>query len=278
MRSSIRALAAALMAALCPVAAAQEAEGPEPVAPKGAKVVTNAQMLGVGAANILDTYISPERYTGIEARYVSHTVRSRENGHVSRLLLHIGSLSYVGDRSGNGDEVSGMYTFAYGVHYNWRFLSDRLTVRAGGQLEANAGFLYNTRNSNNPAQARLGLNISPSAAVTWGFRLGRHASQVSYEASFPLVGLMFSPNYGQSYYEMFSLGNYDHNVVPTTIGSTPSLRHTVALDFTLGRTSFRVGYMGDFRQARVNNLEYHEYSNMFMIGIVRRFNTTRIAP
>ncbi|MCD8211384.1 MAG: DUF3316 domain-containing protein [Prevotella sp.] len=240
------------------------------------KVIKNAQMIGIGGVGILDTYISQEKFSGFQVRYISHTIRSREEGHWSRLLLHQGYFSYADDRSEDGDELSGMYTFSYGVHYNWHFLSNHLNIRAGGQAEVYAGFLYNTRNSNNPAQARLGLEISPSAAASWQFRLGKHSSCVTYEFSVPLFGLMFSPNYGQSYYEIFSRGNYDHNVVPTTIGCIPSLRQMLTFDFTLGRTSFRVGYMGDFRQAKVNNLKYHEYSNLFLIGIVRTFSLTKI--
>lgn len=40
------------------------------------KVVTNAKMLGVGATNLLDTYLSPEKYRGTELRYISHTTRN----------------------------------------------------------------------------------------------------------------------------------------------------------------------------------------------------------
>lgn len=242
------------------------------------KIITNAQMIGIGAVNILDTYLSPEKYRGTELRYISHTLRERRDSRWSRLIVHQGNMSYSDNRSGNGGEIAGAYTFSYGVHYNWNFFDGSLNVKAGAQADVNVGFLYNTRNSNNPAQARLSLNISPSAAATYRFRLWQRNYSLRYELSVPLMGLMFSPNYGQSYYEIFSRGNYDHNIVPTTIGSTPSLRQMLTFDFSLGRTTLRLGYLGDFRQAKVNNLKYHSYSNMLVIGIVRQFNITKIVP
>lgn len=61
-------------------------------------------------------------------------------------------MSYSDNRSGNGGEIAGAYTFSYGVHYNWNFFDGSLNVKAGAQADVNVGFLYNTRNSNNPAQ------------------------------------------------------------------------------------------------------------------------------
>lgn len=242
------------------------------------KVITNAQMIGVGGVQILDTYLSPEEYSGTELRYISHTIRQREGSRWNRVIIHQGGFSSSSNRSDNGDYVASAYQFSYGLQYNWSLLGGRMNVRAGGQADVYAGFLYNTRNGNNPAQARLSLNVSPSAAVAYRFRLFGIPFNAQYEASAPLLGVMFSPNYGQSYYEIFTQGNYDHNVVPTTIGSTPSLRNMLTLDFTLHRTAFRLGWIGDFRQAKVNNLKYHEYSNMFTIGIVRHFKLTKIIP
>lgn len=244
----------------------------------GNKVITNAQMIGIGSVQILDTYLSPEEYSGTEVRYLSHTERRREDSRWSRLLLHQGSFSYSKNRADNGNYVAGAYSFSYGIHFNWQFLGGRMNVRAGGQAGLNAGFLYNTRNGNNPAQARFSLDVSPSAAVSYRFRLGRVPFKAQYEAAVPLVGVMFSPNYGQSYYEIFTRGNYDHNVVPTTIGCMPSLRQMLTVDFTLCRATFRIGWLGDYRQAKVNSLKYHEYSNLLMIGIVRSFKLTKIIP
>ena len=97
-----------------------------------------------------------------------------------------------------------------------------------------------------------------------------------YEVSIPLVGLMFSPNYGQSYYEIFTKGNYDHNLVPTWVGNAPSLRQMLTLDYRIGRTAVRIGYLGDYRQASVNHLKSHYYSHGLVVGIVRKFSIKKI--
>lgn len=264
-----------LFLAVSQLAAAQAQERQDSL---GGKIITNAKMIGVGSTHILDTYISPEKYSGVEARYISHTIREREGRRWSREIVHQGYVSFSDNRANEGGEIAGMYSFSYGMHYNWKLAGGRLNVRAGALLDANAGFLYNTRNGNNPAQARLNVNISPSAAAAYKFTAWRCPMTIGYEASAPLIGLMFSPNYGQSYYEIFNEGNYDHNIVPTWTGKTPSLRQALTLDFHLRKVSIRVGYMGDYQQYKVNNLKYHNYSHLFVIGIVKRFKLIKLAP
>ena len=235
-------------------------------------------MISVGTTNILDTYLSPEKYRGTELRYVSHTTREPENNRWSRQIVHQGNISIADNRSGDGGEIAGAYNFLYAWHYNWNLSAGRLNLKAGGGIDANIGFIYNTRNSNNPAQARLFLNITPSAAATYKFTLYGKPLSLRYEAGIPLFGIMFSPNYGQSYYEIFNRGNYDHNIVPTTLLCSPSLRQTLTLDFTMLHTTFRIGYLGDIQQARVNNLKSHVYTHALIIGVVKRFKIMKIQP
>ena len=155
-------------------------------------------------------------------------------------------------------------------------ISPSVSLAAGGQAEAGIGFCYNTRNGNNPAQARAYLNVGPSAAAAWQFpnplakifRWKNKTWVMRYDVSAPLFGALFSPNYGQSYYEIFSRGNYDHNIVATTPLCAPSLRHQIVLDIPVWRHTFQLGYLGDFQQAKVNNLKYHTYSHLFLIGFI----------
>lgn len=244
----------------------------------GDKVITNVKMIGLGATNILDTYLSPEKYKGTEVRYISHTTREPQHSRWSTEIVHQGDLAYADNRAGEGGEMAGMYNFMYAWHYNWALLGGRLSLKAGAAVDANIGFIYNTRNGNNPAQARAYVNITPSAAATYRFSVKNRPFALRYELWAPLCGLMFSPNYGQSYYEIFSRGNYDHNLVPTTFVCSPSLRQMLTLDFSIRRTTLRIGYLADIQQAHVNNLKSHIYTHALVIGVVKRFKLIKIHP
>lgn len=240
------------------------------------KIITNTRLVGVGGVNILDTYLSPEKYRGTELRYISQTIREREGKQWVRLIEHQGYVSYSQNRADNGNEMAGMYDFSYGLLRNWTFFDGKLDVKVGGKADAAIGFLYNTKNGNNPAQARFNIDVAPVVMATYHFNVKKMPLALRYEVSSPLCGLMFSPNFGQSYYEIFSKGDYDHNIVPTTFIVTPSLRQMLSVDFTIKKTTIRVGYLGDWRQSKVNGLKYHSYSNLFMIGLTRRFKIIKM--
>ena len=237
------------------------------------KVITRSMMAGYGRTNILDTYLSAEHFSGKGMSFITTIERQRPDKRWSTLMEHEANLSTTKDRADSQQELEGAYNFYCGKLYSWQLLDNRLKLQAGGLVNASMGFIYNTSNSNNPAQARAHLNVMPTGVATYQFNLWHKPFTARYELALPLCGIMFSPNYGQSYYEIFSQGNYDHNIVPTTFVSAPEWRQMLTLDVRLWKSgTLRIGYLGNMQQAKVNNLRQHVYTHRLLIGFTKQFS------
>ncbi|MBQ0073263.1 MAG: DUF3316 domain-containing protein [Prevotella sp.] len=224
--------------------------------------------LSIGGVNVLDTYLSPEKYSGVEYRLNAESIRDSKKRALTYLMTNEIAFAHTKNRAGNATTLTGHYNFTYGVLYRWHCLDNKLTLRAGGMTEANIGFTYNQRNtSNNPAQGYASVSIGPEVTAHYRFTLWNKNMRVGYTMRMPWLGAMFSPNYGQSYYEIFNRGNYDHNVVFTSL-QTFQMRQQLTLDVPVSKkVEIRVGYVSDIRQATPNNLKQHQWYNGGMIGI-----------
>ena len=236
-------------------------------------VITRSTMLGIGSTKVLDTYLSDEHFSGSGMSLLISIERQRPGRHWSTLMEHEANLSTTKDRNKKQQELEGAYNFYWGKLYSWKLLDNKLKLQAGGLVNASLGFIYNTNNSNNPAQARLHLNIMPTGVASYGFTLFKKQWLARYELSLSMAGITFSPNYGQSYYEIFSRGNYDHNIVPTTFVSAPEWRQMLTIDTQLSRGfTLRFGYLGNIQQQKVNGLRQHVWTHRFLFGLTKQFS------
>ncbi len=234
----------------------------------------NASLISIGHVDILDTYLSQEKATGLELRYNKERLNRKlvESGDTIDVKLRKWSsfvsqealVTKAGTRGNANSFLGAMYNLRLGWHYN--IDPSPFNVRFGLLADFVLGGLYNTRNSNNPAQLKLAFSVDPSVLATWRFRIKGKPFALRYEASAPVLGIAFSPNYGQSYYEIFTCGNYDHNVVFTSPASGIQLQQQLLLDFRLWKTTFTIGYLNDIRQLSANSLKYHQYTHAVTIG------------
>lgn len=234
------------------------------------RFITRALTYGVGYSNIYDTYLSPQEYNGIDFRIARESMRMTRwaDDRLSLQNYLQGDFAYTHNKVDNNNTLYGLVNWNYGLHYHFP-LAHNFRLLAGGLADLNGGFVYNLRNSNNPASARAYINLDASVMAIWDVHIRRFPIRLRYQANLPVMGVMFSPHYGQSYYEIFTLGNASGVVRFTSLHNQPSLRQMLTADFPVGRVKMRLAYVCDLQQADVNGIQSHAYSHAFMIGFVK---------
>ena len=241
------------------------------------KEVLHSTMIGIGSSNVLDTYLSSYNYTGTDYRIQRETMRMTNlwKGRVANQSLIDVNVDINENHAGNLDEYAGGVRYTQGWFYNFmngnvvnpvERSHSRFNFAAGLSASGYLGVVYISRSGNNPVQAKADLMVNVSGLATYDMVIAKHHYLWRYQVSFPLMGIAFSPNYGQSYYEAFVAEHYDHNVVFAYPGNMPSMRHKLTLDIPIKRYTLRVGYVGEFHQSMFHHLKYHSYAHDFMIG------------
>ncbi len=243
----------------------------EPVDSCAAKwrVCEKQWLWGVGRANVLDTYLSPLEYTGTDLSMTLRTERAAHWGKgVNVVAEYTGHMAYLHSPTDDGKEWDGEFSAAGGWIRSWQ-LNGHWRLAAGGLAEASGGFTYNTRGSNNPAQGRFGVQLEATALAEYTFRIGRKQASARVQVDAPLIGAQFSPVYGQSYYEIFSLGHSQGVVHFTHPGNVPTARLLAVATLPVLKSHVSIGYLADIRQSRLGGLRRHAWRNSIMIGYTR---------
>ena len=246
----------------------------EPVAER--RPTARTFLIGLGKTNQLDTYLSPMEYTGTQ---VSFLTQSERMTHLAQHHISFQSTFFGAYTSTDNPAETATYTgarLAYDAAWHYHFSPFRnFNLKGGAMIGTDLGFLYNDRNGNNPAQGQFSMDISLSAGADYSFSLWKLPMQASYQADLPMVGMMFCPEFGESYYEI-SQNGVGHDILFAHPGNALSLRQLLTLDFCLKRVTLRVGYLCDIRQRDAHSLKYHDISHSCMFGIVRYFQLMKV--
>jgi hypothetical protein len=222
----------------------------------------NTITASIGSANMYDTYLSPLEYKGTSIRLMYEQMRRTTWFNYRFYKQQVLELDLAkGDNPAkNASEYWLLANYRIGGHYSL-YSTDVFRLGLGGLWDINAGVLYNERNGNNPASARgctnLNLSVTASYKSKW--------FAVRWQLDSPFIGMLFSPEYGQSYYEI-SLGNSVGVVNFASLHNQRALRSYLTIDVPINKYTIRVGYLGSWYQTKVNDIRTHHYTNGFVIG------------
>ena len=228
--------------------------------------------LGSGNTDMTDTYLSPLRYDGTHVALMSEcfsqTTAPRGHWYTQSLFFLHGD--YATPRSGGGlTTVGGMADYSYTYYYKMRLKGKRVGLYVGPQGQLRIGGIYNLRNSNNPAQLKLGVNAAASALAKYTFTLWGTPMNVRLQADLPLLGVAFGPDYGQSYYEIFYLGASEGCVHMTSLHNNLSLRTNLSCNIQLLPCTLRFTLANDLYQWTLGGQHYRIFTHSILIGYVR---------
>lgn len=224
----------------------------------------NAVLVGFGSSNLYDTYLSPLEYKGISARIMNERMKQTSwfNHKFTRQQIIQIEFATGKNPAKNAKEYWLMLDYSWGGHYNL-VKTDNFRFSGGALWNISGGILYNERNSNNPASARAYSNIKLSAIAFYNWRW----ATIRWQLDSPVAGILFSPHFGQSYYEM-SLGNTVGTANFASLHNQRALRNYITVDFPVNNYTVRAGYMGSYYQTKVNDLQTHTYTHSFVLGLV----------
>jgi len=224
----------------------------------------NATLVGIGTSSLYDTYLSPLKYHGTSIHLLHERMKQFSWFDSKFVQQQIYSLEFdwADNPAKNSTEYAAILNIKLGGHYSLITTKD-FKFGVGGFWNLVGGILYNERNSNNPASGKVYTNINVSAIALYNWKNFTFRGQVDS----PLLGMAFSPNYRQSYYQI-SLSNSLSILNFVSIHNQRAADIYLSVDIPVNKVTLRAGYLGSFYQTKIHNIHTHNYSNNLMIGIV----------
>lgn len=252
----------AVLLSLCGKAAGTEGYDTLP------RPVTGSYALEIGESRALSTYLSPLRYKGkvfaasgewmkaFQKRPESWIMRFDASGQWLSMLNPAGTASMLGAQ------------FHFGWGMSWRKeLIEGLQIAAGPGISSNGGLLYLARNGNNPVAANASFGLTLNASLSYRMKIGKLPLVISDRASLPSLEGFFSPEYGETYYEIY-LGNHKGLAHCGWWGNHFGIDNLLSVDLDFGRTAMRIGYHYSLTSSYVCDINSRLQTHTFVIGVI----------
>lgn len=229
--------------------------------------VNASYTLRAGSAHIADTYLTPIKYSGWNVGVAYQRIQAAGFA-PDRWLLQLG-IALDAQGTMNPVQSSRMWSGALQVDYamihRWRWHSG-LSFGVGPQATLIGGVRYLNRNGNNPASARAAFTFNITGFASWHTHIGHLPVTLRYQPSLPVIGVFFSPDYGELYYEI-SLGNHSGLAHCAWWGHYFRIHNDITLDLHFGSTALRLGYQGMYESTKVNNIVTRTVIHSAVVGV-----------
>lgn len=259
-----------IAAALCllPGVCHASAGGTEDTDYTQSRPVTSTYSIEIGHRDVLATYLSPLRYKGKTTALSGSWSKAMPFAPEKTVMHFEGSMAFSSLLNpAQTAKMIGLYgSFAWGM--SWRkHLPSEFQITLGGTAGIEGGAYYLIRNGNNPVEAIANVSIAARATVGRPIRIGRLPVLLRDEVSLPALGVFFSPQYGETYYEIY-LGNHKGLAHAGWWGNNFRIDNLLTATLDFGRTAMTLGYRFNAYTQWACHLNTKITTHSFVIGVV----------
>lgn len=223
-----------------------------------------------GHASQLDTYVSPVTYRGAAMRLGYERMQAMRFSPLKWVMQVEAGVEYDLTHNSAGNHTS----HALAADAKWAMLRrigrsplPGLQLQAGFSTQLRGGVIYNPINSNNVVAAKIHWSVGATALAAYTVnRGGRVPVTLRYQATLPVAGVFFSPEYDESYYEIY-VGNRKGLANFGWWGNRFDMTNLLTADLHLGGTVLRVGYRGRIETSWIKNINTHIFTHCVVLGI-----------
>ena len=228
---------------------------------------TNTNTFGISTLNIIDPYLSPLIYSGLGVRYDHEAIRffSTENQKFSLQK----NLKFVGGIALNPTLTASMtyagINYELGTNYHFQPIYG-LRLRVGGNWDFDLGSKMIARNINNPVNIDLATNLNLTGAASYNFPFCKRMLGLQLAVQTPLLGCMFVPLGGASYYEMFDLWNLTNTTHFSSLHNKRGITSTFSVDVPFNTWTLKVGMRYQGLKYAANDMVFRRNELSLLIG------------
>lgn len=229
--------------------------------------VLSAYTIEIGGAQLADTYLSPLKYSGAGVGLSYERMQAMRFSPDNWVMELHGKFRILKTNSPivNHSMWNMDFNISWGMMHRWK-LSKKVGVYFGPATTLDMGVNYNSKNSNNPATAKVSWTIDMLGAATYKGKIGKIPYCARLQMQMPVTGIFFAPEYGELYYEIY-MGNHSGLVRAVWPGNFFRLNNLLSIDLNLGGTSLRLGYRFDVSSVKASEIVSQRIEHIAVIGV-----------
>lgn len=223
---------------------------------------------GASIIELADPYLSVLNYNGYGAWFEYNNYRYFNPGRP--VLVEYQRFEGLGALTLNPQSTALITYFAantaYGALYEYRDINN-IVLHAGGNIDVDFGMKMNSRNVNNPYSMDLATNLNGMLGFRYMIPTKRRILNLSTQIEFPIMGCMFVPYPGLSYYEIYTSKKIGETIHFSSFHNKQGIKQRIIFNMPFKHSSWSVGVLMHLLKYQTGEQPYkiNEFSVFFGI-------------